>query len=599
MGYIMNKDDVLGLALSLNAKTQVRGDELMFKRCPYCNGGGHDDYTFSVNTSTGAFKCFRSSCNKQGHFVELARDFSYPLVFENESKRIYKPMKQVIVMPTSKAVKYLEKRGIPKEISKRYRVTTRKDNPAIMVFPFYDENNILTCVKYRNTEFVKGQGGSKEWCSKDTKPILFGMQECKDKHRLVITEGQIDSLSVTASGIDNAVSVPTGQSGFTWVKFCSDWVNAFDELVVFGDNENGHITLVDGILKHFGSKKIFVVRSEDYLGEKDANDILCKYGADAVRKCIENAQETMTERVKRLSDVQNVDLEAQEHIKTGIWSVDKHIGGLYMGSVTVLTGRRGDGKSTLASQIVANALDQTDNDGQPYSVFIYSGELPNYHFKRWLDLQIAGNSNVVVSHNDYGDEVYSLADETVATINAWYHDRAYIYDNSAIVETPELGQEDNLFDTIEKEIQRHNTKLILIDNLMTGVEVGLSVDLYRAQSQFVNMAKRIAMKYNVAILLIAHPRKEADGVRLTNESISGSGDIANRVDTVITYERVKEDPKKGRISITKNRLTGYTADNIEVSYGQRSKRIGCNAKEWERVYGCFAEGEPAEETPPF
>lgn len=598
MSYIMNKDDVVQLAVALNASTQMRGKELFFKRCPYCNGGGHDDYTFSVNTETGAFKCFRSSCNKQGHFVEMARDFNYPLPMEDESKRIYKPMKQVIVKPSSNAVKYLEKRGIARAVSERYRITTHKNNPAIIVFPFYDENNILTCVKYRNTEFIKGQSGSKEWCSKDTKPILFGMQECKGNHkRLIITEGQIDSLSVAAAGIENSVSVPTGQSGFTWVKFCADWVDTFSEIVVFGDNEHGHITLVDGMLKHFSKKKIYVVRSEDYLGEKDANDILRKYGKEAVRKCIENAQEAMTDKVKRLSDVQSVDLESQEHIRSGIYALDRVIGGLYMGSVTVLTGRRGEGKSTLASQIVANALDQADNDGQLYSVFIYSGELPNYHFKRWLDLQIAGTPKIITSTNDYGDEVYSLADETVSIINAWYHDRAYIYDNSAVTETS--SADDGLFATIETEIQRHNTKLILIDNLMTGVEVGLNVDLYRAQSQFVNSCKQLAMKYNVAVLLIAHPRKEADGVKLTNESISGSGDIANRVDTVLTYERVKEDASQGRISVTKNRLTGNIADNIEVTYGKRSKRISCNNEERERVYGCFVESEPMEEAPPF
>jgi RecA-family ATPase len=113
------------------------------------------------------------------------------------------------------------------------------------------------------------------------------------------------------------------------------------------------------------------------------------------------------------------------------------------------------------------------------------------------------------------------------------------------------------------------------------------------------MAKRIAMRYNVAVLLIAHPRKEDGDKKLTNESISGSGDIANRVDTVLTYERAKGNATLGKIGITKNRLTGYTAENIEVRYGQKSKRIGCNNNEWNKVYGCFKDSEPVEELPPF
>ena len=65
------------------------------------------------------------------------------------------------------------------------------------------------------------------------------------------------------------MSVPTGQGGRTWVQHCYDFVNGFDEIIVFGDHENGHVTLVDQITASFPAKKIKVVRSEDYLGEKD------------------------------------------------------------------------------------------------------------------------------------------------------------------------------------------------------------------------------------------------------------------------------------------------------------------------------------------
>ena len=110
-----------------------------------------------------------------------------------------------------------------------------------------------------------------------------------------------------------------------------------------------------------------------------------RYGKNAICHCIENADFVPVKAVKKLSEVESVDLEKLEHIRTGIYNLDKVINGLYMGQVIVLTGKRGEGKSTLASQIVANALGQTDNEGQPYSVFVYSGELPDYHFKRWLD----------------------------------------------------------------------------------------------------------------------------------------------------------------------------------------------------------------------
>lgn len=601
MSYQINKNDIYGFASSVGADVKEKGKELFFRWCPYCNGNGHDRETFSVNMETGAFSCFRSTCGKKGHFVELCRDFGYKLEFENQPKR-YKALPQKKIEVRNKAVEYLNKRGISKKVCEKYRITTQINNENILVFPFYDENNILTCVKYRKTDFQKGKDKCKEWFEKDTRPILFGMAQCENTERLVITEGQLDCLSLAESGIKNAVSVPNGAIGFTWVKHCYDWVEQFKEIVVFGDYENGKVTLADLIIKFFPNKKIKVVQTDDYLGEKDANDILNKYGREAVKRCVDNADFIPIKAVKKLSEVESVDLEKLEHIRTGIYNLDKVINGLYMGQVIVLTGKRGEGKSTLASQIVANALGQVDNEGQPYSVFVYSGELPDYHFKRWLDLQIAGPDNIITEQNSFGEPSYSISNETISKINAWYDDRAYIFDNTAVTSEMSIqedravvGERVSLLATIEQAICRYNIKLVLIDNLMTALDVDLSNDLYRAQSKFLDAIKFIAVKYGVAIILIAHPRKTQTGAELDNDSISGSADITNRVDVVLTYSaNTKVDTKDyypSKIGVTKNRLTGKRAGDILVKYSPATKRIGCSSEECKRIYDCFREVE--------
>ena len=95
-----------------------------------------------------------------------------------------------------------------------------------------------------------------------------------------------------------------------------------------------------------------VVRKKDYLGEKDANDILLKYGKQAIRAAIENAEIPQLENVKDLALVQSVDINALPKIKTNIPDIDRLIGGLVMGQVILLTGKRGHGKSTFMSQLV-------------------------------------------------------------------------------------------------------------------------------------------------------------------------------------------------------------------------------------------------------
>jgi DNA primase len=304
--------------------------------------------------------------------VELASDFGFRL--EDEAQKKYRRLPQKKIETKPAAVAYLESRGISAEIASKYAITTRKDNDKILVFPFYDDQNVLQFVKYRKTDFDKKRDKNKEWCEAETMPILFGMNHCEDFTRLVITEGQLDSLSLAMAGIKNAVSVPTGAMGFTWLANCWDWINRFDEIVVFGDCEKGKITLIETLEKRL-QKKVKCVRTEDYLCEKDANDILRKYGAGALVTAVENAELREVKFVNRLASVEAVNLRDLPKIKTGISQFDRVCGGLLRGHVTLLSGKRGEGKSTLMSQMIAEAIDQGN------AVFVYSGELPNYHLR--------------------------------------------------------------------------------------------------------------------------------------------------------------------------------------------------------------------------
>lgn len=568
MGYEFKSDDVFGLALKLGADVRENGNELFFRYCPYCGGDGHDQNTFSVNLENGTFHCFRSSCGKSGHFVEMARDFDYPLDFGDNRRRHYRKLPQKPFQIREPAVTYLASRGISREVVQRYRITTVKDDEHILAFPFYDENNVLQFLKYRRTDFDREKHKNKEWCEKDTKPILFGMAQCTDFERLIITEGQIDSLSVAEAGISNAVSVPNGCNGFTFLENVWDWIVKFEEVVVFGDCEGGKITLLDTLKKRLPNR-VKAVRMADYLGEKDANDILRKYGRDAIRKAIEQAEVPPVSHVKELADVKAVDIYKLPRIRTGIPELDKIIGGLFFGQVVLLTGKRGEGKSTFMSQILVEALDQG------YSVFAYSGELADYHFKRWLDYQAAGPDNIVSDKDMFGDDVYHITNQVLDKINNWYRGRAYLYDNETVDDELE-----SLPDTIEQVIRQFGVKLVCVDNLMTAMDVGVNDNLYQAQSAFVHRLKQIAVKYDVAVVLVAHPRKTKDG--FTNDDVSGSGDITNRVDTVMAYSR---NPKKtdeavdecnSHLMVTKNRLFGkLTKANapVELYYSQKSKRI--------------------------
>lgn len=572
--YEFRKEDAERFAQSVGARTKFRGNELEFELCPLCHGGSsRDKGTFSINLKSGQCECKRSSCSYRGNMITLAREFGFELTdgvvryyninnYNGKFKKFAEGHKDT----TDNAIAYMKSRGISEEVCKKYEITTKTGQDNVLVFPFRSSDGQLRFIKYRNMDFVKGKTlGSKEWCEANCMPILFGMNHCNlENDTLILTEGQIDSLSVIEAGIENAISVPTGMNGFTWIAHCWDWVHRFKTIIVFGDREGDRITLLDTIKSRF-NLQVKYVAPEAYGDCKDANEILQKYGKDRIRLCVESAKEIPVNNVVGLSDVKAINIYETEKLQTGIGCVDKFLyGGLPFGGITNIAGKTGEGKSTLASQIIAQALNQG------YKCFIYSGELSNSSYKESMDRQLAGThvqayQDETVWHNTH----YMVPEEILEKLNKWYEGRCSIYSDSV--------QDDfePLLKTVENSIQQNDTRVILIDNLMTALDLQPNdgSDRYEKQSLFVKNLARVATKYNVLILLVVHKRKGEAGDE--NEQILGSSDIANLSMVTLSYGRDDKIPDyKRKIRISKNRLFGnINTEGWELDYEVSSKRI--------------------------
>ena len=574
--YEFKPDDAFMFASAQGIKTRQRGDELQFQMCPYCRST-KDKYTFSINLQNGMHKCLRSGCAKQGNMITLAQDFDFSLGTEGDE--YYNPRRRFRNLrhypkPTVKdaAVAYLESRGISEAITRKYQLTVRKDNDGILIFPFYDEKNQLQFIKYRNMHPAEGQ--SKEWCERDCKPILFGMDHCDPDNSgmLVLTEGQIDSLSVAEAfdGDINVVSVPTGAKGFTWVPYCWDFLNKFKTLVVFGDYENGHITLLEEMKKRFNGS-VRHVDPDRYQECKDANELLQKHGKQAVVDAVTYAVLVANPRIKEIKDIERKDQSKLPRFRSGIREIDKLTeGGLRLGTVMLLTGERGNGKSTFASQIGTFAI------RAGYNTIFYSGELLDWYFREWLDRQVAGDRYINANRSNLGYTTYSVKDDAIEKINDWYAGKAFLYDNSMLGDDGE--DEESLLKTIEDAIKQYNCGVIILDNLMTAMSDDFGADLYRQQTKFVKTLVKMAQFYQVLIILIVHPRKR-NGLEFSNDDVSGSSNITNLADLVIRYTRPKKedadaDDRKRILQVLKNRTNGrILPDGIPVYFQPSSKRI--------------------------
>lgn len=591
--YRFKQEYAEDFARSCGTRTRRSGAELQFQECPFCRSR-KDKYTFSINLNNGLYNCKRGKCGAHGNMLSLARAFNFELdrittEYYNQQRR-YKVFKKPSepIAPREPAVAYLADRNIPAEIVQRYQVTSKKDKDGedIIVFTFFDQDGLPQMIKYRNPKAEK----KKEWYETNCKPILYGMDQCNPENKtLIVTEGQIDSLSVAAAGIENAVSVPGGVNSFTWVSYCWNWVNSFDKIIIFGDHENGHITLYSDFMSYWRNK-VWCVRPEDYLDCKDANDILRQYGIRQIRQCIDNAVQAPVSNTMALDEVEDVDINKIEKLQTGIMQLDDTLkGGLPFGQVVLITGKSGDGKSTLANQIIVNAIDKQ------FKTFIYSGELPNYLLKAWIMFQAAGPNHVKTVRKYGSTETYEVKPEAKAKINRWMKGYAWIYDNR--IATDEETEQTKLVELLEGVIQQNGIRVILLDNLMTAMDLepdGTSADKYDRQSTFMKKLARIAMKHNALIIMVAHKRKM--GSTETNDTVSGSADIVNLASIVISYERGKpEDGDNIRwMKVTKNRLTGDTSSGIKLQFDAKSKRIHETIAEptWQYAWEYMDDEEP-------
>lgn len=575
--YEFNPDDAYNFARHVGIEVKEHGGELFFKTCPYCKPRATrgNVRTFSINLKTGQFKCLRASCGISGNMVTLSKDFDFSL--GNEVDEYYRPNKKYkrlkqpkeAIKPKPEAIQYLESRGISEEVAKKYEITVQTSHPNILVFPFYDEKGVLQFVKYRKTDFDKTKDANKEWCEASTKPILFGMKQCDDSFdTLTLTEGQLDSLAVATAGIPNAVSVPTGAKGFTWIPYCWDWLCKWKKIIVFGDFEKGSISLLDELAKRL-KDRVEHVREDNYRDCKDANEILLRYGAEQVRKCVEESVKLPIDNVIDLADVKELDPYSIEKIPTGITDVDNLLcGGIPFGVVTIVTGKSGKGKSTFVGQIITRALNKGDN------VFVYSGEMPNYLFKNAIDFQIAGPANVV--EEDRRDYVKRYVRKSAKDkIVEWYRGKCMLYDRTMVKD-----EDTDLLNTIERMIVSQNARVIVIDNLMTMInKTRVKGSKLEAQSEVSNALEDMARFYNVCIILVAHKRKDS-GIddEDMDDSIRGDSDIVNSAGVIIHYNVNKDENTMENypriISVTKNRVFGRTSyRGWKVHYDEKSKRI--------------------------
>jgi twinkle protein len=539
----------------------IKGDEIVPDRCPFCHGGdgGKDKHTFALNIVNQTYNCKRGSCGRQGHFTQLCKEFGV-----STDKDTFQPPKKTYKKPSKKpqslhdaALGYLKLRGISKATADAYRVGT--DESGNLMFPYYDGSGEHVFNKYRPAHKLK-PGERKAWRDEGTMPVLYGMWKCDPALPLTLVEGEADAMACHEAGIPNAVSVPSGAEDFTWLDTCWEWLGQFNAIYLYGDNDAAGMGMINKLRVKLSNHRLFVVEHEF----KDANELLHRRGPGAVRAAYDAAVEMPVEGLFNLANVVPLDVSNIPAVNSSIKELNKDLGGFLMGDVTIWTGERANGKSTVVSMQMLDAIEQG------FNVCAYSGELQASRFQYWTDLQAAGAANVQ-SYYDHTRErtVYYVPQDVKSKIHKWYDRKYWLYDNKIAMENEEIS----ILNRFELAAKRFDCRVFMIDNLMCA-DFGRMTDkdFYRSQSRFVGQLVSFASKHNAHVHLVAHPRK-TNGKDINNDDVSGSGDVTNRAANVILVKRKDNDAAVDlTLEIKKNRWEG-TNGAYGLRYCKTSRRV--------------------------
>lgn len=540
---------------------KIKGDEIIPTLCPYCKGGPHHDkYTFALNFIKGTYNCKRGSCGKSGHISELFRDFGE--IYRMESNYELRPVKKNYKKPSinsielnKAAIDYAAQRKISLSTLKYFNIT-QKEN--MYVFPFYDENNTFTFVKYRPVgKIAKGQ--RKAYRETDTKPILFNMNKIDITQPVVITEGEFDAMAVYESGYKNVVSVPSGAEDFTWITTCWDWLEKINKIILFGDNDEPGKDMINNIIVKLGEYRCYVAEHE----YKDANEVLFRQGPKAVIKAIDEARGIPVAGIVNVADI-DIIAARPKGIRMGFKTIDKLLNGARPGEVTIWTGKNGEGKSTILGQVILEAIEQNKN------VFAYSGELTKRDFKEWLYSQAAGKENLKFVKNEYDSYDIEFEPGLIKKIDNWINGKLFLFDNS--IKSQNI-KNTSIIDMCGYAAKKYNCKVFVIDNLMTADFETYDEDYYRGQSKFVGSLVSFSLNFNAHVHLVAHPRKKIG--ELEKDDISGTGDITNRVHNVISIERTNYEKGAiydGKLKVLKNRNKGQLGE-ADLIFSKQDRRL--------------------------
>tara|TARA_R100000234_G_scaffold120006_1_gene104823 strand:+ start:5510 stop:7198 length:1689 start_codon:yes stop_codon:yes gene_type:complete len=317
--------------------------------CPKCSNGRKKsrDKCLSVNIDDGVWNCHHCGWNGS---LKLFKDLKTPL-----PKPVVKPEPPKTELPDN-VYQWFEDRGITRSIVNDAKIGY--ENRWIQ-FPFFKDGEVVN-IKSRTADKRFRQSKNAEKC-------FYRFDFMKGMETIIITEGEMDALSLVQSGYANVVSVPDGATApnskptdrkFSYLLSAEEHLMNAQKVILCTDSDGAGKHLRDELSRRIGREKCCRV---NYPSDcKDMNDVLVKYGEERVVEVVSGAYPYPIDGVVLVEDVEDdaVDLYNQpDHkgLSTGWDDVDPNYL-ISKSEVSVVTGVPNMGKSEWMDALMVNMI---------------------------------------------------------------------------------------------------------------------------------------------------------------------------------------------------------------------------------------------------
>ena len=438
----------------------------------------------------------------------------------------------------------------------------------VQVANYYDTQGNLTSQKMRPASkefFTKGDHG---------KDALFGRQLWNGGRKIVVTEGEIDCLTVAQLQGGKYPVVSIGHGSKAAKKTCAanfDYFNQFDEIILMFDmDEPGRIASQEAAeVLPPGKVKIAT------LPLKDPNECVTQGQGKAVMDAMWNAApyvpdgvvsaKSLKARIKEKKVVASMPLVAPYELR-------KMTKDIREGEVILVTSGSGSGKSTFVRQ---NTYNLFHDNGIPVGVAMLE-EAVEETVQDIVGLHMG--TRVRQNPDETTEEMFDAAFDEI-----FESDKLHLYDAFA------ESAEDRLLSKLAYMAEVEGCKVIVLDHISIVVSaMDGENDERKMIDRLMTKLKTFAKTKGVAVFVICHlknpdkgkPHEEGRPVSATD--LRGSGGLRQLSDTIIAVERNQQGayPNLILFRLLKCRFTGETGVAGFMEYDKKTGRLVAKPEGW-------------------